>query len=179
MDSKERQKMCTSCDGRIPVDAKMCPYCRAELGNREVQASFLSSQHHSSIQKSLTSLYPPPYAAKTVSSVPSEEKDHPKPIKEPMSERKFNPSMSSLGAPSLPVNEKEVPHHEGNKVEFWPILTLSLGANLLVIGLLQLFFSDQGVLRLEWNSSHWFFYCLAAVPFFLFGWKKAKALTQK
>lgn len=176
MNSKERQKMCTSCDGRIPIDAKTCPYCRAEFKDRETQSSPLSSQHYSSIQKSLTSLYPPPYAAKSTPSSSQGEKDHFQPVRELMSERKFNPSTSSLGAPSLPVNEKEGPNHEQNKMEFWPILTLSLGANLLVIGLLQLFFSDQGVLRLEWNSSHWFFYCLAAIPFFLFGWKKAKSL---
>jgi hypothetical protein len=45
-----------------------------------------------------------------------------------------------------------------------------------MLGLLQLFFSDSGKLKLEWDSSYWFVYCLAAAPLVLLGFKKANQL---
>jgi hypothetical protein len=75
-----------------------------------------------------------------------------------------------LAPPAAPAVEAVV--HEEKQNPFWSILLLSLGTNLFVLGLLQFFFSDQGVLRLEWNSAHWFFYCLGAIPLLFFGWKK-------
>ncbi len=157
MHPKDRQKMCTNCDGRIPYDAQACPYCGAEQSSAK-------EQHHQSLQESLTSLYPPPYA----------EKNKPEPRKEPMAEKRFNNSM--LGTPTIPVDNHQEQQADEGKSSFWPILLLSIGANLLTIGLLQLFFSDNGFLRLEWSSGYWFVYCLAALPLFYLGFKKANTL---
>ena len=59
MKPTERQKLCTSCEGRIPLDANQCPYCAVEQST-----SGQAYLHHKTIQESLTSLYPPPYATK-------------------------------------------------------------------------------------------------------------------
>jgi len=159
---KDRQKMCTHCDGRIPFDAEVCPYCTA---NVPAAASSAKELHHQSLQNSLTSLYTPPYA-----------KNKTEPLKEPMVEKRFNPAAPSLGAPTIPVEQSEESNAAQANSGFWPVLLLSIGANLLTLGLLQLFFSDQGFLRLEWDSSYWFVYCLAALPLFFFGFKKANLL---
>ncbi|MBI2811766.1 MAG: hypothetical protein HYX67_13195 [Candidatus Melainabacteria bacterium] len=167
MQPKDRQKMCSNCDGRIPFDAEVCPYCAAEQAKGSAH-----EQHHQSLQDSLTSLYSPPYAGKSSGAATIK----PEPPKEPMAEKRFNNSSISLGAPTIPADTAVEQHADEGKSSFWPILLLSVGGNLLTIGLLQLFFSDNGFLRLEWDSSYWFVYCLAAFPLFFLGFKKANLL---
>ena len=89
-----------------------------------------------------------------------------------MQEKKYTPPLPKV----KPAQEAEALPVEAAQSSFWPIFMLSIGANLLVIGLLQLFFSDNGILRLEWNSSRWYIYCLAALPLCYFGLQKAKEL---
>jgi hypothetical protein len=93
-----------------------------------------------------------------------------------MVEKRFNHTAPSLGAPTIPIDQEAEANAAQANNGFWPILLLSIGANLLTLGLLQLFFSDQGFLRLEWDSSYWFVYCLAALPLFFLGFKKANPL---
>jgi hypothetical protein len=56
---------------------------------------------------------------------------------------------------------------------FWPLLSLVVGGNLLTLGILQFFFSDHGIVRLEINGSYWFLMLLAALPLFYFGLKSS------
>jgi hypothetical protein len=175
MQTKDRQKMCSSCEGRIPFDAEICPYCANEQQSHAPSMNS-SELHHQSLQDSLTALYSPPYAGKT--SLPSEEKkefqNRPKSqtLKEPMAEKRFNQASASFGIPTIPSEAAHEPQADEAKSSFLPIFLLSLAANLLTVGLLQLLFSENGFLRLEWNSSYWFVYCLAALPLFFFGFKK-------
>jgi hypothetical protein len=163
MHPKDRQKMCSSCDGRIPYDATVCPYCASEQ-------TAAMRQHHQSIQESLTALYAPPYSGK--STPPGDKKEPLNPVKESMAEKRFHPSNSVLGVPTIPQNTIEEQAVDEGRSSFWPILLLSIGSNLLALGLLQLLFSDQGFLRLEWDSRYWFAYCLGAAPLIYFGFKK-------
>ncbi len=142
--------MCSQCDGRIPYDAESCPYCASDSEK---------GAQHQVLQESLTA----PYAFK---------KTNPTPMS--MIEKKSNTS-SSFGIPPLPAAGDEAVAKEG-KSGFVPIFLLSLGGNLLTLGLLQLLFSEQGALKLEWDSSYWAFYCLAALPLFYLGLKKARHL---
>lgn len=177
MHPKDRQKMCASCDGRIPFDAAICPYCTAHQAAATAQTS-VKEQHHQSLQDSLTSLYPPPYAGKSTGSAFKNENlsfNKSKPPNDPMAEKRFNNPSVALGVPTIPAQSEEQ-QADGGKSSFFPILFLSIGANLLMLGLLQLFFSDNGFLRLEWDSSYWFAYCLAALPLFFFGFKKVNSL---
>jgi hypothetical protein len=93
---------------------------------------------------------------------------------EPMSEKKY--SHASVQATShIQLDPAEEQNAAEEKSSFWPLLLLSVGANLLVLGLLQFFFSDNGQLMLQWDSSYWFIYCLAALPLFYVGFKKTSA----
>jgi hypothetical protein len=179
MHPKDRQKMCTSCDGRIPFDADVCPYCSAQQVNISTMPKTSKELHHQSLQDSLTALYTPSYSGKSPSFLNSEKKEFiPKaePLKDSMADKRFQPTSPPLGVPTIPVDVPNEQHSDEGRTSFWPLLWLSIGANLLTVGLLQLFFSDQGFLRLEWDSSYWFVYCLAALPLFFFGFKKANAL---
>ncbi len=174
--------MCTNCDGRIPYDIDVCPYCTSEQKGSFVPVSPAKELHHQSLQDSLTSLYSPPYKGAN-SSAFAEKKGipstHPfEPLKEPMAEKRFNHSHSPLGIPSIPTEVAEDQRATEDRSSFWPILMLSIGANLLTLGLIQLFFSDNGILRLEWNSSYWFVYCLAAVPLFFLGFRKVNTMKN-
>lgn len=159
MNPNEKQKMCPSCDGRIPLDAETCIYCSADLGSMQVKNSFQGTLfEHQSIQDSLTSLYTPPYGGKRNFEEPSSE---------------IPPSISAPKA--APQIQEEA--SEGEKANtLWPTVMLVTGSNFLVLGLLQLFFAEDGVLKLEWNGSFWFIYCLAALPLLVFGFKKIKDL---
>jgi hypothetical protein len=168
MHPNDRQKMCGSCDGRIPLEATVCPYCTASQSAYDP-----SFQHNAALQDKLTSLYTPPYSAK---SSQAETNLKFKVEKEPMKEKRFSNANAALGVPTIPQESLEEAHAHDEKSAFWPLLWLSIGANLLMLGLLQLFFSDNGWLRLEWDSSYWFIYCLAALPLFFFGFKKANQL---
>lgn len=159
MKSNERQKMCTTCDGRIALEALACPYCGAEQsGSGQVYLQ------HKSIQESLTSLYPPPYAAKNATQ------SH---YQELMPEKKFQHTSASSSPQIHLDNQQEAPIEE--KSSFWPLFALTVGSNLLVLGLLQLFFSDNGFLTLQWESRYWFVYCLGALPLFYIGYKKLQS----
>lgn len=180
MQSKDRQKICNQCDGRIPIEASICPYCTAEqviASPAEDEGQFYRNQ---SLQDSLTAPYSPLYSTKhsaynlsdpNKSSPFSKQAD---PFKEVSAEKKFTPA-TPLGIPTIPQEMQQEQIAE-EKTSFWPILCLSMGANLLVLGLLQLFFSERGFLRLEWNSTYWFAYCLAALPLVFLGYKKANQL---
>lgn len=173
--------MCTSCDGRIPYDVDVCPYCTSEQKGTFVPVSPAKDLHHQSLQDSLTSLYSPPYKAAGSTNPPAEKKAVPNPhkfesLKEPMAEKRFN--HSALGIPSIPTEAAEEQRATEDRSSFWPILMLSIGANLLTLGLIQLFFSDNGFLRLEWNSSYWFVYCLAAIPLFFLGFRKVNTMKN-
>src|ERR1700722_12469263 len=145
MNSKDRQKMCTSCDGRIPYDADACPYCAStQKSTAAPPVNQVKENHHQSLQDSLTSLYSPPYSGKK-ETLNTHKFESPK---EPMAEKRFN--NSGLGIPTIPVQAADEQQASDDRTSFWPILLLSIGANLLTLGLIQLFFSDNGFLRLEW-----------------------------
>ena len=171
MMDKDRQKMCGSCDGRIPFEALHCPYCAAEQSSNNFEKNYLQQK---ALQDSLLSFYPPPYSLKKNNSTNKDEQKSStvllKPIKEPILEKKFVSASNTTSFPK--IEEKTEKEYQEDKNSFWPILWLSVAANLLVVGILQLLFSDDGYLRLEWNSHYWFFYCLASLPLFLLGYKK-------
>jgi hypothetical protein len=147
----DRQKICSNCDGRIPINAKECIYCGAEQPEQSETPLFKQQ----TLQDSLSSLYAPIYNTKNQNQFEREQEKE--------------PSIKATATTFIAEEEAEehVKHH------FLPIFLLIIGTNLFTIGLLQLFFSTNGLLSLEWNSSYWFFYCLSAIPMCYFGYKKA------
>jgi hypothetical protein len=81
------------------------------------------------------------------------------------------PIPASSGQKTSRMAEHSEESADAQSVPFWPILMLSLGSNLLTVGILQFFFSDHGVLRLEMNASYWFLMVLVAIPLIYFGLK--------
>jgi len=167
--------MCTQCDGRIPYDADLCPYCASDQSKVLVSPAPIKENHHQSLQDSLTAPYNP---ARTIPSLQAFKINPTQPVNEPMVERKINTMSSSMGIPTMPTPSAEETALKEGKSTFMPILLLSIAGNLLTIGLLQLLFSDRGFLRLEWDSSYWFLYCLGALPLFYLGIKKAGSLKD-
>lgn len=177
MKSLEKEKMCISCEGRIAFDAQTCPYCGTHQTGRS-QASFQAPIfQNQSLEDSLTSLYTPPYMGKrspffqpsetSIEEPPMNYNDHP--IYKEVTEK---PQMDPLLGATV-EEEKASPQNS-----FFSTLLLAAGANFSIIGLMQLFFSKNGVLRLEWNASYWFFYCLIGAPLLYFGLKKVRALRD-
>lgn len=170
--------MCTQCDGRIPFDADLCPYCASDQSKVLISSVPVKEDHHQSLQDSLTAPYAPSYAARAIPSLQASKINPTQLVSESMAERKVNTmSSSSMGIPTIPTPSAEDVALKERQSAFMPILLLSIAGNLLTIGLLQLLFSDRGFLRLEWDSSYWFLYCLGALPLFYLGLKKAGRLT--
>lgn len=173
----EKEKMCISCEGRIPLSADVCPYCATHQVQQPEQNSFQTPIFQSqSLEDSLTSLYMPPYQGKRPRfDAPIEEESFPTtstmdyqqemPLYKEVTEK---PQLDPLAGAT--THEEETPQ----KSSFVPMTLLLGGAHFAVIGLMQLFFSKNGILRLEWNANYWFFYFLVSAPLFYFGAKKIK-----
>ena len=152
----DRQKICPNCDGRVSYDATQCTYCFAALQVDHSAPKIFTPPIPQTSQETLSTLYSPPYSSK-----PSE-------------------SFESRTAPrTTPIYaEKDgsavIDHTEASEAKsFWPLLSLVIGGNLLTLGILQFFFSDHGIVRLEINGSYWFLMLLASLPLFYFGLRSA------
>lgn len=158
--------MCGNCDGRIAIEASICPYCGAEQSDADSGPSQIFKNQ--SLQDSLTSLYTPPYSQQK----PTSYNEEPAPKKmEAFKEVKSGFSGLST-ATTMPTTESQEGEEKAQN-NLMPILMLSLGGNLFILGLLQFFFSKGGFLRLEWDASYWFLYALASLPLLYLGFKKA------
>jgi hypothetical protein len=151
----DRQKMCANCNGKVSFEATECPYCAAEQTPTPKSISPLIKNQN--LQNSIASLYNPPYHNKMG------EKENPAPKKQVVFTEPESPIAASAAA--APATET----HQ----DFWALFALIVGGNLLTLGLMQFFFSEKGILTLEWDSSYWYLYCLIALPLFYYGFKKA------
>ncbi len=179
MKSVEKEKICISCEGRISFDAQVCPFCASDQSGSKIQNSFQAPIfQNQSLEDSLSSLFTPPYQGKRPQfgipqnlsePAPQEPKqmyEEPPLYKDVTEHPHVDPLLSAT------IEEEE----ETEESSLWPTLLLIAGANICILGLMQLFFSRGGVLRLEWNANYWFFHCLVGAPLLYFGYKKVKAL---
>lgn len=149
----DRQKMCSNCNGKVSFEATECPYCAAE------QTPVLkNSVKSTSLQDSLASLYAPPYQPKVGEKASA-----------PVRKQVFFTEPESPITQAIPAQAVQ----NDAKKDFWALFALIVGGNLLTLGLMQFFFSEKGILVLEWESSYWYLYCLIALPLFYLGFKKA------
>ena len=175
MKTNEKQKMCPNCEGRISLEAEVCPFCAqeqiVEKGNNSLQTPLFQNQ---SLQDSLTSLYTPPYSGKRPLFSQEIKKETPtfkeNPMYKNVTDEKFQDPLKAISAAT---NDHE---NQAEESSLWPTVLMVAGSNFLVLGLLQLFFSENGLLKLEWDGSYWFIYCLLAFPLFYMGIKKMKKL---
>jgi hypothetical protein len=148
----DRQKICPNCDGRIDYDAAQCTYCFSAL---QIESSSLKLFSSPPSQENLSALYTPPYSAKPVAEA---------------AEPRIAAKTASLYSDKDSRFMAEQTEASESK-NFLPILLLTLAGNLLTLSILQFFFSDHGVVRLEINGSYWFLMLLASLPLFYFGLK--------
>lgn len=156
--AKEKQRICSHCEGRISVEADTCLYCGMPL----VAESTVSQV----AQESVMSTYAPPYGQKSSDYMKLEGEFAPK-FKSPMPREDSFSGISSTSPEAAVVTSED-------KSGFIALVLALLGSNLLILGLMQGLFSDGGILRLEWDCSYWFLFCLLAVPMLYFGVKKSK-----
>ena len=143
---KDRQKICSHCEGRISVEADTCLYCGMPLVEEKPEEKPVDVM--STLQGGIPSLYPPLYANKQEQQTKSTNKA-------------VYPQEAVL-----PLEEKEE-----EKAKFASIVLALLGSTLFILGLMQGFFSEGGVLRLEWNCQYWFLYLFLAIPLLYMGVK--------
>jgi hypothetical protein len=173
MKAEEKEKLCYQCEGRIPFDENLCPYCHAkQMPASERKAAQPPLFKHQSLEDSLTSLYTPPYQGKKPQFVSEAHRQEETWEEEPsMFQSAYsNPSLDPML--ETPSNEEQVPV----KNSLWPIMIFFAGMNFSILGIMQLLFSKGGVLRLEWDANYWFFYFLLGLPLLLLGYKKVQKL---
>lgn len=146
----EKFKICAHCDGRIPVEVVICPYCAANLSSMD--SSPPASKPTLSSAESLAGLYSPPYASGR--SLPTSSIEEKRKLPEVKNEIKGQETKVAL-----------------KKSEILPISLLVIGSNILLLGLLQLLLSDEGILTLEWHSKYWYLYSLLSAPLLYLGVK--------
>lgn len=183
---KRQQKMCWNCEGAVSAEALYCPYCgsdmqiHAETNQKREEELFAQDSFQFSAPvtpsvsqeaSNLASLYKPPYSPNQRGfGVPNFKEE-----KAPEQENFYYPSEQVIYPKQEEPSSKEA--LQKTDVGLWPLLFLSIGMNLLTLGLLLFFFSDKGKLILEWNSYYWFVYCILAAPLLMFGWKLLQSNT--
>ena len=175
MKPKDRQKMCTHCEGRIAVEANSCPYCGMPLIEDSESATTPVFQSGLTSQESLTSLYPPPYSNRNFSHMKTENKDSQSKFKAPQALVENPFAKMPLAGNTVKTERNE---EQEEKSGFAPLLLALVGSNLLTLGLMQVMFSEGGFLRLEWSSKYWFLYCLFAIPMIYAGLKQATQVKE-
>jgi hypothetical protein len=148
------------------------------VGQNPFQTPLFDNQ---SLEDSLTSLYTPPYHGKRP-QFDAPFVDHPLPSTPVLAEAPpSSPYREVRGQDSIdPLKEATTPLEEeaSKQSGLIPMTLLFAGSQLVVVGLMQLFFSKDGVLDLEWNASYWVFYFLMSAPLLYFGYKKLKLLRD-
>ena len=85
---------------------------------------------------------------------------------QPASQSLYPPPYAEKAAP-----EPEKAAVEGSKNFFSPIALFTVGVQMVLLGLLMLFFSHKGIVTIKWDATYWFLYCLAGAPLLYFGYK--------
>lgn len=75
-----------------------------------------------------------------------------------------------------PPLQQTIQQEEEPKSSYGTIILLTLGAQLLLLGLFMLLFSNRGEFVLKWDARFWYFYVLASIPLFIFGVKSLNKL---
>ena len=167
MKPSDRQKICSQCDGRVPIDATECFYCGMDLSKTMSGAAKNATPSHASLEQSLQGLYSPSQSNRGTKGQEAYLRSNYTPPSQKLEPTK-TPTFTHPQAAHPAHEEKK----QGVPMDFWGILALCIGSNLLMLGLLQVILSDHGMLRLEWSSSFWYLYCLLGAPAFWIGFKK-------
>lgn len=136
----EKTKLCQFCEGTIPISVIHCPYCGSDLQTKKIEEK--PWQEDLFAKEDFVKRFSPPYEdVKKRSPLDSKENKRDVPLEkgaEPKSQEEEKKS-SSLA-----------------KRELLMIVLLTLGAELLALGLIILIFATEGELVLKWRLSRVF-----------------------
>lgn len=171
MKQAERTRTCSNCEADVNREATYCPFCGTDLLLTPISSKedlFEGDEKFSSqsLQESLASLYKPPYSVRNRQGFGIPDERESATIKE-IELSKEGPLFRSYEDEEITEKrpkEKKIEAEDRLHGDVLPLLLLSIGAHLLIVGLFLLFFSKDGVLTLEWNSRFWFLYCFFGIP---------------
>lgn len=156
MNKKIDKKLCWNCDGEVSLHLSQCPFCGVDATQAPLQRDPASFKGFSNpFQTAAADIPKPPYA--NVFGASDEE---------------WNKSLNE----EEPEGVKEPDSSDSRKAksEMVALLLLLPGVVFFLFGLTLFFFSDDGVLALEWNQNMAYFYFLGAAPLILLGWRALK-----
>lgn len=156
MKPKKRQKICYNCDGEIDLDVIVCPYCAADLREEKPE------QQHPA--------YNPASSVKAMNSTHSQTMQSLYPQQKSLKIEEEEPSIQQSA-----IEENEA-SEEKEKNIIGPTILLTLGAQLLLFGLMMALFSHKGAFVLKWDARLWFLYVFASVPLLIFGYRAISKL---
>lgn len=160
MSEIERKKLCPYCEGTVDVDAMTCIYCGSSL---LMNCSTEGAAAMQDPAADLSSQYQPPYNKSPYGYI------------DPTSN--IPPYAEETEAKKKAPRKKAAKKEAADKQYISSMFLLSLGANLFALAWFIFFFSDHGILALEWKTKHWFLYFLGSLPCLYFGWQKLRELA--
>jgi hypothetical protein len=143
---KKRQKLCHNCEGEIDLEVIVCPFCAADLRTEKPEQGRLSFNT------------PQMFSQKEASDQHTSQSLYPSP---------FAPKLSDLHSEQP---SQEAPQEDSTNI-YGPTIFFTLGFQLVLIGLLMLLFSHNGVVILKLSARWWLFYCIAGCPLLYFGYR--------
>ncbi len=160
MGKKNDKKLCWNCDGNVPLQMDQCPYCGVDLT--------VSAGIHSNFSFQEDAGGGDPYYVERKEVVP------PSPYSRfnaaPVTDEEWNRALDEEEAKKIenaPVRESPAKI----KNEITALFLLLPGIVFFLFGLILFFFSEEGVLTLQWNQSFAYFYFLGALPLLVLGWR--------
>jgi hypothetical protein len=153
MNKSLKKRLCWNCEGSVSVSEETCPFCGVS-----VVPAFLEGT---------TSSFAPPYAMGSTqdSMVPRSPYD-----------RENDPSDTVEAAAQQKEADEAEPAIDEFKSVMLSVTFLLSGSVFLMFGTVLALFSQDGVLKLQWDGAYWYVYLLLAVPMFFFGWRFLKKL---
>lgn len=155
MSVKQKKKLCWNCEGRVPLTEENCPFCGVYI---------------TPLDLSENPLLKPPY--RIVDEEEEEEQEIPS---SPFADKEGNPHSEEEAkavAMEAPLSS------DMNRVAITALLLLA-GTVFLMFGTTLWFYSDIGVLVLQWDAQYWFVYLLVALPLLFFGWRSLMKISDE
>jgi hypothetical protein len=155
MSKKNDKRLCWNCEGNVSHHLSQCPYCGVDLTQpKEREESNVFQGFGSPFQSAPDQNIPqPPYAR-------TQTKDF------IVTEEEWNTTLNQGKEES-----KEEDTAPTTKREIIAFLLIMPGIVFFLFALALIFFSNKGVLTLQWNQNVAYFYFLGAIPLIYLGWR--------
>ena len=155
METNVGKKLCWNCEGNVHFQASQCPFCGAGLGDSIAEENIPEAPYSAMSTNEEEAIPAPPYTA--AASMPNEN------------------AWDAATSEPIPPKKKVLFDTEATNVGI-PLVSLSLGGGLSLLGLVLAFFaSDDGLVTLQWNANYALMYLIGGAGLLAYGWK---ALTQ-